>query len=129
MARTATRSVTVRKRGETATIELRCGDTVLGTLRNVAGATGGSATMSGAFTHAPAYADFTERFLGLSSALKNHDATAATAIQSEIEAAGVHVYHTQHDMRIDRPGSVQVAEGEVRFSPSDAYLMMRTGGL
>ncbi len=129
MARTASRTVTVKRRGETATIELRCGETVLGTLRNVAGATGGSATMSGAFTHAPAYADFTERFLGLSSALKNADAAGAATLQAEIEAAGVHVYHTQHDMRIDRPGTVQMIDGQVLFAPSDAYLMMRTGGL
>lgn len=129
MARTATRSVTIRKRAEAATIELRCGETVLGALRNVAGATGGGATMSGAFTHAPAHADFAERFLALSSALKTGDTTAAAAIQAEIEAAGVHVYHTQHDMRIDRPGTAQVLDGEVRFAPSDAYLMMRTGGL
>ena len=47
----------------------------------------------------------------------------------EIEAAGVHVYHLQHEMRIDRPASVQMIDGEVRFAPNDAYLMMRTGGL
>lgn len=129
MARTATRSVTIKKRAEAATIELRCGETVLGALRNVAGATGGAATMGGVFTHAPAYADYTERFLALSSALKSDDAAAIAAIQSDLEGAGVHVYHTQHDMRIDRPGTVQMADGHVRFAPSDAYLMMRTGGL
>lgn len=129
MARTATRSVTIRKRAEAAPIELRAGDTTLGSLRNVAGATGDSATMSGLFTHAPAYGDFTERFLGIASALTNGDPAGAAAIQSEIETAGVHVYHVQHEMRIDRPGTVQIIGGEVRFSPNDAYLMMRTGGL
>ncbi len=129
MARTATRSVTIKKRGEAAPIELRAGETTLGSLRNVAGATGDSATMSGLFTHAPAYADFTERFLTIASAIKAGDTASAAAIQTEIEAAGVHVYHLQHDMRIDRPASVQVIGGEVRFSPNDAYLMMRTGGL
>ena len=74
-------------------------------------------------------ADYTERFLSIVSALKAGDTAAAAAIQREIEAAGVHVYHLQHDMRIDRPTSVQVIGGEVRFSPNDAYLMMRTGGL
>jgi hypothetical protein len=128
MARTATRSVTIRKRAEAAPIELRVGETTLGALRNVSGTTGDNATMSGVFTHAPAYAEFSERFLALGSALKTGDA-AATALQSEIEAAGVHVYHVQHDMRIDRPGTVQIIGGEVRFSPNDAYLMMRTGGL
>ena len=128
MARSATRSVTIRKRAEAAPIELRVGETTLGALRNVAGTTGDSATMSGLFTHAPAYADFTERFLALGSALKTGDAAAAV-LQSEIEAAGVHVYHLQHDMRIDRPASVQIVGGEVRFTPNDAYLMMRTGGL
>lgn len=129
MARSATRSVTIKKRAEAAPIELRAGETTLGSLRNVAGATGDSATMSGLFTHAPAYADFTERFLALASALRADDAAAAAAMQTEIEAAGVHVYHLQHDMRIDRPASVQVIGGEVRFSPNDAYLMLRTGGL
>lgn len=129
MARSATRSVTIKKRGEAAPIELRAGETTLGSLRNVSGAAGDSATMSGLFTHAPAYADYTERFLAIASALKAGDAAGVAAIQGEIEAAGVHVYHPQHDMRIDRPASVQVIGGEVRFSPNDAYLMMRTGGL
>lgn len=129
MARSATRSVTIKKRAEAAPIELRAGETTLGSLRNVAGATGDSATMSGLFTHVPAYADFTERFLALASALKADDAATAATMQTEIETAGVHVYHLQHDMRIDRPASVQVIGGEVRFSPNDAYLMMRTGGL
>jgi phosphatidylglycerol lysyltransferase len=39
------------------------------------------------------------------------------------------VYHLQHDMRIDRPATVQILGGEARFTPNDAYLMMRTGGL
>lgn len=129
MARTASRTVTIKRHAEAATIELRCGETVLGAMRNVAGATGGGATMSGAFTHAPAYVDFTERFLALSSALKSGDAAAAARVQADLETAGVHVYHTQHDMRIDRPRSVQILDGDVRFAPSDSYLMMRTGGL
>jgi hypothetical protein len=129
MARSATRTVTIKKRGEAAPIELRAGETTLGSLRTVSGVTGSHETMSGIFTHAPAYADFTERFLAIASALKAGDAAAATTIQDEIEAAGVHVYHLQHEMRIDRPASVQVIGGEVRFSPNDAYLMMRTGGL
>lgn len=129
MARTASRTVTIRKRSETAPIELRAGETTLGSLRSVSGATGTSETMSGTFTHAPAYADFTERFLAMAAALKSGDTAGVAAIQSEIEAAGVHVYHLMHDMRIDRPASVQVLDGEVRFSPNDAYLMMRTGGL
>ncbi len=129
MARTATRSVTIKKRAEAAPIELRAGETTLGSVRNVSGATGDSATMSGLFTHAPAYVDFTDRFLALASALKTGDTAGASTIQAEIETAGVHVYHLQHDMRIDRPRSVQVTAGEVRFSPNDAYLMMRTGGL
>lgn len=129
MARTATRSVTVKKRGETAVIELRCGETVLGVLRNVAGTVGDSATMTGQFTHAPAYADFTERFIALDKALLSGDASGAAAIRADLEAAGVHVFHVQHEMRIDRPASAHMIAGEVRFTPSDAYLMMRTGGL
>jgi hypothetical protein len=85
--------------------------------------------MTGQFTHAPAYADFTERFLALATALRDSDASRAAAERSAIEAAGVHVYHVQHEMRIDRPATVQMISGEVRFTPNDAYLMMRTGGL
>ena len=58
MARSATRSVTVKRRAEMAAIELRAGETTLGSLRGVAGTVGDSATMTGQFTHAPAYADF-----------------------------------------------------------------------
>ncbi len=129
MARTATRTVTVKRRAEMATIELRCGETTLGSLRGVAGTVGDSATMSGQFTHAPAYVDFTERFMALATALRDADASRAAAERADLEAAGVHVYHAQHEMRIDRPATVQMVGGEVRFTPNDAYLMMRTGGL
>ena len=123
------RSVTIKKRAETATSELRCGDTVLGGLRSVSASTGDSTTMAGQFTHAPAFADHSERFLALATAIKAGDTATVAAIQADIEASGVHIYHAQHEMRIDRPASVQVIGGEVRFAPSDAYLMMRTGGL
>ena len=129
MARSATRSVTVKRRAEMAAIELRAGETTLGSLRGVAGTVGDSATMTGQFTHAPAYADFTERFLALATALRDGDASRAAAERSALEASGVHVFHVQHEMRIDRPASVQMVAGEVRFTPNDAYLMMRTGGL
>jgi hypothetical protein len=129
MPRSATRSVTVKRRAEMAAIELRCGETTLGALRGVAGTVGDSATMTGQFTHAPAYVDFSERFLALATALRDGDALRAAAEQSDLENAGVHVYHAQHEMRIDRPATVQVVGGEVRFTPNDAYLMMRTGGL
>lgn len=129
MARSAPRTVTVKRRAEMATIELRCGETTLGTLRGVAGTVGDRATMTGQFTHAPAYADHTERFLALATALREGDAPRAAAERAAVEAAGVHVYHAQHEMRIDRPSTVQVVGGEVRFTPNDAYLMMRTGGL
>lgn len=129
MARSATRSVTIKRRAEMATIELRAGETTLGALRGVAGTVGDSATMTGQFTHAPAYADYTERFLALGTALRDGDASGAAALQADLEAAGVHVYHAQHEMRIDRPATVHLVGGEVRFTPNDAYLMMRTGGL
>jgi hypothetical protein len=129
MARTATRTVTVKKRAETASIELRAGETTLGALRGVAGTVGDSATMTGQFTHAPAYVDFTESFLALATALRDGDARRVEAERASLEAAGVHVYHAQHEMRIDRPATIQIVGGEVRFAPNDAYLMMRTGGL
>jgi glucose/arabinose dehydrogenase len=129
MARTATRTVTVKRRAEMATIELRAGETTLGSLRGVAGTVGDSATMSGQFTHAPAYADFTERFLALATAMRDGDAARAAAERATLESAGVHVYHAQHEMRIDRPASVHMVGGEICFTPNDAYLMMRTGGL
>jgi glucose/arabinose dehydrogenase len=129
MARTATRTVTVKKRAETASIELRAGETTLGALRGVAGTVGDSATMSGQFTHAPAYVDFTEQFLALATAIREGDAPRAEGERARLEAAGVHVYHAQHEMRIDRPATVHMVGGEIRFTPNDAYLMMRTGGL
>jgi hypothetical protein len=129
MARTATRTVTVRKRAESASIELRAGETTLGVLRGVAGTVGDSATITGKFTHAPAYVDFTERFLALATALRDGDAPRVEGERASLEAAGVHVYHAQHEMRIDRPATVQTDGGEVRFTPNDAYLMLRTGGL
>ncbi len=129
MARSATRTVTVTKRGETAPIELRCGETSLGTLRSVAGAVGDTATMAGKFTHSPAFTEFAERFMALTTALRDGETATAATLRADLEAAGLHVYHIQHDMRIDRPASLEIIAGEVRFSPNDAYLMMRTGGL
>lgn len=123
------RSVTVRRHAETATIELRCGGTTLGTVSGLAGTSGGDATMTGRFTHAPAYVEHAERFLELAQAAEAGDAARVAALQAEIEALGLHVHHTQHDMRIDKPGTLTLIKGDVRFAPNDAYLMMRTGGL
>ena len=129
MARSATRTVIIKKRAETAPIELRCGETALGTLRSVTGTTGDGATMAGQFTHAPAFTEFAEKFMTLTTALRENDAATAAGVQTDLETAGLHIYHTQHDMRIDRPASLRVVAGEVQFAPNDAYLMMRTGGL
>ena len=82
MARSATRTVTIKRRAEMATIELRAGETTLGALRGVAGTVGDSATMTGQFTHAPAYADFTERFLALG------DGACVTAMRRAPQPSG-----------------------------------------
>lgn len=119
--------VTRRTTGDSAQVLVRSGDKVLGAVARLAGDDG--AVMAGAFTHRPAYADYAELFTRLDRATAAGDAAAAATARAEIDAARIEVFHTVHEMRLDQPGSLVIAGGEVRFRPTDSFLMMRTGGL
>lgn len=125
----ARRSITIRKRADAGGITVRCGDTTLGTITGLSGGT--DSGMTGLFTHTPAYVEHAERFIALARAALGGGAgvAEAEALRAENERFGVHVYHDVHDMRIDVPGSLEIVAGEVRFRATDAFLMMRTGGL
>jgi hypothetical protein len=117
-------TVTRRTTGDTAAVLVRAGDKVLGSIARLAGE---GDRMSGLFTHRPAYTDFADKFARLQQAV---DAgLPADEIRAEIEGAGVEVWHTVHEMRLDQSLSLVIAGGEAHFRPTDAFLMMRTGGL
>lgn len=121
----ARRSVTVRRNPEAGAVSVRAGDKVLGSVVRLQ--TDEGVTMSGGFTHSPAYADFTMLFARLERAIA--DGQPTDAIYAELEAKEVQVWHSVHEMRIDRPNSIVIAQGQVRFVPNDSFVMMRTGGL
>jgi hypothetical protein len=85
--------------------------------------------MHGSFSHRPAYADYAPLFLQLARAIDAGATEEEADVRARLEAQGVEVWHTSHEMRIDRPQSLVIADGKARFAPNDAYLMMRTGGL
>jgi hypothetical protein len=121
------RSVTVKRSTDANAIEVRARETTLGQITRVAMHSDTQAT--GSFTHRPAYADFAADFLALARALDAGRADDEAAIRRRFAEAELQVWHTTHDMRIDRPGSLAIVDGEARFAPNDAFLMMRTGGL
>jgi hypothetical protein len=126
--RTARRSVTIRKRADAGGITVRCGDTVLGTISGLSGSA--EAGMSGPFSHTPAYVEYADTFLALARGTSaGSEASNIEALHDDIERLGVHVHHSVHDMRIDVPKTLIINAGEARFRASDAFLMMRTGGL
>ena len=117
--------VTRRVSGDTAAVLVRTGDKVLGSIARLSGDEG--VLMAGAFTNRPAYTDYVDLFLRLEKAVAS--GAPADDIRAEIAAAGIEVWHTGHEMRIDRAGTLVIAGGEARFMPTDAFVMMRTGGL
>lgn len=121
------RSVTIKKSADGGLVEVRAGDRVLGQVSGLTSETGG--VMTGAFTHRPSYADFAEQFLALARAEKDGRELEAAQLRAALEAGNVEIWHTSYDMRIDKPASLLIGEGRVRFVPNDAFLMMRTGGL
>jgi hypothetical protein len=125
--RAARRSVTLKVSADGGVIEVRANDKVLGDVVRLASES--SSSMTGAFSHRPAYADYAPLFLSLSRALDAGEQDAAADLRARLEAQGVEVWHTSHDMRIDRPQSLVIADGKVHFAPNDAFLMMRSGGL
>jgi hypothetical protein len=121
------RRVTIKRSADGGLIEIRAGEKVLGQVSGLASHS--DTVMTGTFAHRPAYADFAPVFLKLARALGAGQGDEAGVLREELEAASVEVWHTSHDMRIDRPRSLVIADGAVTFAPNDAFLMMRTGGL
>lgn len=125
--RTSRRSLTLKISADGGVIEVRANDKVLGEVVRLASES--SSLMTGSFSHRPAFADYAPLYLSLSRALDAGRQDEAMDLQSRLEAQGVEIWHTSHDMRIDRPQSLVIADGKVRFVPNDAFLMMRSGGL
>ncbi len=123
----ARRSATIRKAADADVVEVRAGDKVLGAVPRIESETGD--TMSGAFANHPAFTDFVAAFRDLARAAQFGDAEARARVSADLEAQGVQVWHTAHDMRIDQPHSLTIVDGRARFRANDAFLMMRTGGL
>ncbi len=101
---------------------VRIGETDLGRLGSLNAALDGA--LWATFEHSPAFADHVERFAARARA----EGAEAEALAREIEAAGIHVWHGVHDMRIDLPGTLTIAKGQARFRPTDTFTMIRTGG-
>ena len=123
------RKVIIRKRSDSSGVTLRCGDKLLATLGPLDD--GDRDGMSAKAVTTPAFADHREHFRALAEALRQGEAGLATVrqLRQTGEALGLHVHHAAHDMRIDAAASVSLVEGQVRFRPSDAFVMMRSGGL
>ena len=129
MRRPASRPVTVSRRtsGDTAAIVVRAGDKDLGMVTQMG--SDSDDTLSGNFSHRPAFTDHAGDFRALAEALQAGDARAIAAARVTLDALAVQVWHSVHDMRIDEPGTLAIAAGRARFRPNAAFLMMRTGGL
>lgn len=102
---------------------VRIGATELGRLGNLNAALDGA--LWATFEHRPAFADHVERF---SARARTEGTPEADALASDIEAAGFHVWHGVHEMRIDIPGTLSISKGQVRFRPTETFTMIRTGG-
>ena len=127
MRRPVRRRVSVKISADGGIVEVRANDKVLGEVARLSAES--DQLMTGAFSHRPAYADYAPLFLGLARALAAGRADEAADVHARLEMQGVEVWHNSHDMRIDRPHSLVIDDGKVRFAPNDAFLMMRTGGL
>lgn len=121
------RRVVIAKTPDQAGVTLRIGDTVLGHVTSLSGESGQE--MTGRFTNTPAFADHADCFARLAEAQSLGDAKVAEALGQEIEGLGVHLHHSVHDMRVDRPASLAIKGGIVRFLPNDSFLILRSGGL
>jgi len=121
------RSVTVKLSADGGIVEVRANDRTLGEVARLQSSS--DALMQGAFSHRPAYADYAPVFLQLARAIAAGDGEEEGKLRTRLEEQGVEVWHTSHDMRIDRPRSLVIADGKASFAPNDAFLMMRTGGL
>ena len=120
-------SVTRRTSGDTAAIVVRAGDKDLGAISQLGSED--DDTLSGNFANRPAFGDYSALFKDLALALQSNDGEAVATRRTEMAKLNVEVWHSVHDMRIDEPGSLAIANGRARFQPNAAFLMMRTGGL
>ena len=129
MRRPASRPVSVTRHtsGDTAAILVRAGDRDLGQISQLG--SDSDDTLSGGFANRPAFTDFADTFRALASADQASDTKAKAAARLNLESHDVQVWHSVHEMRIDEPGSLVIANGRARFRPNAAFLMMRTGGL
>lgn len=120
-------SATRRSSGDTAAILVRAAGKDLGAITQM----GSEAddTLAGNFVNRPAFADYVEPFRDLGRAVESGDAAAIAAARRPLDDAGLEVWHSVHDMRIDEAGSLIILAGRARFRPNGAFLMMRTGGL
>ena len=124
---TGSRTVTVRRNADTAGLSLRRGQDILGHIGRVGDDT--AEWLAGSFTHTPAFSEQAPLFQALDLAKTAGDTAKAAELSAEIEKLDIHVHHGGHDMRIDDPGSVTVAKGQVRFRASPAFQILRNGGL
>jgi hypothetical protein len=121
------RSVSVKLSADGGIVEVRANDKTLGEVARLQSQS--DTVMHGSFSHRPAYADYAPLFLQLARAIDAGRVDEAAELRARLEGQGVEVWHTSHEMRIDRPRSLVIADGKVRFAPNDAFLMLRTGGL
>ncbi|MGD9803732.1 MAG: hypothetical protein AB7E81_10730 [Hyphomicrobiaceae bacterium] len=121
------RSASVRVSADGGIVEVRANDKTLGEVVRLQSQS--ETVMYGSFSHRPAYADYAPLFLQLARAIDAGETEKEANVRARLESQGVEVWHTSHEMRIDRPQSLVIADGKARFAPNDAYLMMRTGGL
>lgn len=105
------RVVTVHKK-EGGGITVRSGRDVVGFVTRL---DGGDERMTGQFAAGPAY--------------KQNEAVLATGDKTQVEKAGLHVYSSVHDMRIDSEQSLAVEGDKVHFRPASAFIVLRSGGL
>lgn len=122
-----TRTATVRQNANLSGISLRRGDDVLGTIGRIGDDT--AEWLAGTFAHTPAFSEQAPLFAGLEAAKAAGDTAKAEQIAADIEKLDIHVHHGGHDMRIDDPGTVSLAKGQVRFRASPAFQTLRNGGL
>ncbi len=120
-------SVTRRTSGDTAAILVRAGDRDLGAITQMGNDAGD--TLSGNFVNRPAFTDFVDLFSERADADQSGDAAAISGAIAKFAEHNIQVWHSVHEMRIDEPGTLTIAQGRARFRPNSAFLMMRTGGL
>lgn len=91
---------------------MRCGSDVVGFVTRLEG---GDEEMRGRFAPGPQY--------------PQHAQLVTNADETAREKHGLHVFSSVHDMRIDAEETLVVEADEVRFRPTGAFIVLRSGGL